>query len=115
MYQKRWEKHDYHEDGGESIAMVQRRNIEALKEILADNLGKNIVIGTHGTALSTSINYYNPEFGYDYFLRIIDRMPYIVEMDFDGQRLVSFVEHGHIEKEFKGSNRIDKMSGDADA
>ena len=39
------------------IAMVQKRNIEALKEILSDNRDKEIVIGTHGTALSTILNF----------------------------------------------------------
>lgn len=108
MFQKRWENHDYHEEGGESIGMVQGRNIEALKEILEENNGKNIVIGTHGTALSTIMNYYNPEFGCKDFLRIIDWMPYIVEMDFEGQELVQITEHAHIEKEFKGKERADK-------
>ena len=56
MFQKRWSDHEYHEEGGESIGMVQRRNIEALKEILENNQGKNIVIGTHGTALSSIMN-----------------------------------------------------------
>ena len=51
MFQKRWADHNYHEEGGESIAMVQKRNIEALNEILSDNTDKDIVIGTHGTAL----------------------------------------------------------------
>lgn len=102
MFRKRWADLEYHEEGGESIGMVQRRNIEALKEILAANDGKNIVIGTHGTALSSIMNYYNPEFGCDDFLRIIDWMPYIVEMDFEGQNLVERSELAHIEKEFKG-------------
>jgi len=31
--------------------------------------GKNIVIGTHGTALSTIINYYDSTYGYDDFER----------------------------------------------
>lgn len=34
MFRKRWENHDYHEYGGESISMVQNRNIEALNMIL---------------------------------------------------------------------------------
>ena len=101
MFQKRWTDHDLHEEGGESIGMVQRRNIEALFEVLDDNQGKNIVIGTHGTALSTIMNYFNPEFGCDDFLRIIDWMPYIVEMDFDGRNLVTVKEIAYIEKEFK--------------
>ena len=108
MFQKRWADLEYHEEGGESIGMVQRRNIEALKEILAANDGKNIVIGTHGTALSSIMNYYIPEFGCDDFLRIIDWMPYIVEMDFEGQNFLSLTELAHIEKEFKGKERADK-------
>ena len=108
MFQKRWENHDYHEEGGESIGMVQSRNIEALKEILENNRDKNIVIGTHGTALSSIMNYYNPQFGCEDFLRIIDWMPYIVEMDFEGQNQINMKELAYIEKEFKGNKRVDK-------
>ena len=108
MFQMRWADHDFHEEGGESIAMVRARNVEALQEILAQNEGKNIVIGTHGTALSTIMNYYNPDFGCADFLRIIDWMPYVVEMDFDGQKLVGITEHAYVEKEFKGKERADK-------
>lgn len=108
MFQKRWADHAYHEDGGESIGMVQTRNIEALREILAANEGRNIVIGTHGTALSSVMNYYRPEFGCDDFLRIIDWMPYIVELDFEGQELISITEHAHVEKVFAGNDRADK-------
>ncbi len=108
MFQKRWTDHNYHEVGGESIAMVQERNIEALNEILSDNPDKNIVIGTHGTALSTILNYFDSNFGCDDFLRIIDWMPYIIELDFEGNQLVGKVEHCYIEKEYKGDNRADK-------
>lgn len=108
MFQKRWADHNYHEAGGESIAMVQRRNIEALQEILAENVDKNIVIGTHGTALSTILNFYDDKFGCDDFLRIIDWMPYIIELDFDSDKLVGKYEHCYVEKEFKGKERADK-------
>ena len=111
MFQKRWADHDYHEEGGESIAMVQKRNMEALHEILADHPNKEIVIGTHGTALSTILNFYDSGFGCDDFLRIIDWMPYIIELDFEGNSLVGKREHRHVEKEFKGSRRADKISG----
>lgn len=87
--------------------MVQARNIEAIMEIIDKNSDRNIVIGTHGTALSSIINYFNPGFGCDDFLRIIDRMPYILEMDFVGCKLVSMRELGHIQKEFKGKARAD--------
>lgn len=110
MLEKRWADLEYHVDGGESIGMVQRRNIEALREILIQNEGKNIVIGTHGTALSSIMNYYNPEFDCNDFLRIVDWMPYIVELDFEGQKLVEISEHAHIEKEFTGSARAYKKA-----
>lgn len=108
MFQKRWNDHNYHEQGGESIAMVQERNVAALKELLLDNDGKKIVIGTHGTALSSILNYYDNSFGCEDFLRIIDWMPYVLELDFEGTKLVAKHEHCHVEKEFKGSKRADK-------
>ncbi len=111
MFEKRWADHDYHEDGGESIHMVQHRNIAALKEILENHEGKNIVIGTHGTALSSIMNFYSEDFGCQDFLRIIDWMPYIVELDFQKQEPVGMQELGHIEKEFKGKTRADKAQG----
>lgn len=101
MFQNRWADHNYHEDGGESIAMVRNRNMEALNEILSDNPDKEIVIGTHGTALSTILNYYDNSFGCDDFLRIIDWMPYIIELDFEGDKPVGKYEHCYVEKEFK--------------
>lgn len=108
MFEKRWADHDYHEENGESIHMVQKRNMEALTEILAKNKGKKVVIGTHGTALGTILNFYHPEFGCNDFLRIIDWMPYIIELDFDGDKLLSIKEHCHVEKEFQGKDRADK-------
>lgn len=101
MFQKRWADHDYHEKGGESLAMVQKRNMEALNEILSENIDKEIVVGTHGTALSTILNFYDSDFSSEYFLRIIDWMPYIIELDFEDNKLVGKQEHCHVEKEFK--------------
>lgn len=112
MFQKRWENHQYHEKGGESIAMVQERNIAALREILRNNEKNHedisIVIGTHGTALGAILNYYDSSYSCDSFLRIIDWMPYILELDFEGETLVGIQEHIYIVKEFKGKMRADK-------
>ncbi|MDE5995180.1 MAG: histidine phosphatase family protein [Oscillospiraceae bacterium] len=108
MFQKRWADFDYCEENGESIHTVQKRNMDALTEILKNNHGKNIVIATHGTALSSILNFYNSEFGCNDFLRIIDWMPYIIELDFSGEKLLCVKEHCHIEKQFKGKNRADK-------
>lgn len=100
MFRKRWEDHGFHEEGGESIAMVQERNVAALKDILQKNKGRNIVIGTHGTALSSILNYYNTDYGCDSFLRILDWMPYIIELDFENEKFMDKIEHLHIHKEF---------------
>lgn len=100
MLCKRWADLDYHEVGGESIHMAQERNVAALQDILRVNQGKNIVIGTHGTALSSILNYYDATFGCDDFWRIVDWMPYIIELDFEGIKLVGKTEHVHVYKEF---------------
>ena len=51
--------------------MVQNRNIELLDyDILSDNTDKRIVNGTHGTALSTILNFYDNSFGCEEFLKL---------------------------------------------
>ena len=105
LFAKRWEDHNFHEPGGESIGMVRARNVAALMDILEENEGKTVVIGSHGTALSSIINYFNPSFGCQDFLRIIDWMPYILEMRFDGKELISMTEVAHLVKPFKPDNK----------
>ena len=102
LFQKRWADLDWHEPGGESLRSVQRRNIAALTDILTADRDKNAVIGTHGTALSTMLNYFDSGFGCDDFLRIIDWMPYIIELDFAGTDYLSKTEHVYVEKVFIG-------------
>lgn len=102
LFRKRWADFSFAEEDGEPIGAVQKRNIEALEEILDRYKGKTIAIGTHGTALSSIMNYYDPNFNADSFMRIIDFMPYIVKMEFDGKKRISFEEVFHIHKEFKG-------------
>ena len=100
MFKKRWSDKTFAEPEGESIGAVQKRNIEALFEILDKNKDKTVVIGTHGTALSSIFNYFEPSFNCDDFLRIIDFMPYIVRLDFDGRTLLAKTEEMYIKKEF---------------
>lgn len=100
LFRKRWADFDWHEPGGESLRSTQARNIAALTEILEQNRDKTVVIGTHGTALSTILNYYDPGYGCGDFLRIIDWMPFVVELDFEGTRFLTKTEHVHVEKIF---------------
>lgn len=78
------------------------RNIAALQDILIRYPDKTVLIGTHGTALSTIIHYYDPSFGYEQFIRIIDYMPYILRMDFDNTSLVHQEELFYIHKPYHG-------------
>lgn len=81
---RQWADFDFHLEGGESLREVQTRNIAALTDVLRTHAGKNIVIGGHGTAVSTILNHYDPAFGYVQFERIRRIMPWIVRLDFDG-------------------------------
>lgn len=86
---RQWSDFDYKLSDGETLREVQQRNIAALNNVLNVYSGKNIVIGTHGTALSTIINHYDRSFGYERFCEIKMLMPWVVRMEFEGQRFVS--------------------------
>ena len=101
MFNKRWNDFNYHEEGGESLQMVQDRNIEVLFEILDNHKNENIIVGTHGTALSTILNYFDSEFLCEEFLEIIDYMPYIIRLDFECRECVGKEEILIVEKEYK--------------
>lgn len=89
---KQWADFSYHLPGGESLADVEKRNIPALHSILKEHPTTNIVIGTHGTALSTILHYYLPDFSYEDFQRRKHTFPWIVRCDFEGIDLHSWEE-----------------------
>ena len=84
-----WADFDYKLTDGESLNDVQSRNIFALNCVLEKHKNKNLVIGSHGTALSMIINYYNKSFGYEDFERIRTAMPWIVEFTFQNDECTS--------------------------
>ena len=84
-----WANFDFKLSDGESLNEVQSRNISALKIVIEKYKYKNIAIGTHGTALSTIINYYDKSFGYEDFEKIRTVMPWIVEFTFQSDKCVS--------------------------
>lgn len=103
LFQKRWTDKNYAEENGESIYSVQARNMAAIEEILEKYSDKNIVIGTHGTALSSILNFYNKSFNCDSFIRIINYMPYVIRFDFEGNERINQSEELIINKEYKNS------------
>lgn len=84
-----WADFDYKLSDGESLNEVQSRNISALNGVLGKHKNKNIAVGSHGTALSTIINYYDKSFGYEDFKKIRTVMPWIVEFTFQNDKCIS--------------------------
>lgn len=82
--EKQWADFDYRIEGGESLREVRERNVGALEKYTEKYKGQAIAIATHGTALSTIINYFFPEYGFKEFLKIADLMPFVFLMEFDG-------------------------------
>ncbi len=85
---RQWADFNYKYTDGETLAEVQKRNILALKQVLEQFNNKNIVIGSHGTALSTIINYYDPTYGFEDFDKIRCLMPWIMKFTFVGKNLI---------------------------
>lgn len=90
---KQWENFDFKLFNGESLYEVQKRNINALIQILEKDKGKNIVIGSHGTALSTVINYFDNSFGYNEFNEIKYIMPWIVKFSFKSKQCIEIQKY----------------------
>ena len=82
--QRQWSDFSYKISGGESLQEVQQRSTAALEKLLTAYPNKSLVIGGHGTCISTILNRYDASFGYQDFQRIVGWMPWIVQLTFDG-------------------------------
>lgn len=85
---RQWADFDYKLSDGESLSEVEKRNVAALRGVLSRHAGKTVAVGTHGTALSTLIHFYDPTFGFDDFMELRPRMPWIAKFTFDGESCV---------------------------
>ena len=94
---KQWEDFNYKLSDGESLSEVQERNISALNQVLKEHAGKTIVVGSHGTALSTIVNFYDNSFGHAEFEKIRGLMPWVVEFKFDGMECVGIKQYNLFE------------------
>ena len=86
---QQWADFSYKLPDGECLAEVQTRNIAALEDVLTRYSGKNIAVGTHGTALSTIINHYDPTYGIEDFLAMAWIMPWVAKLTFDGSNCIA--------------------------
>jgi len=87
--ERQWADFSYKLENGECLAEVQQRNIAALEMVLDEYKNKNIVIGTHGTAMSTIIHHYDPTYGYEGFKSMMRIFPWVCVLVFDGKNCVS--------------------------
>ena len=81
-----WEDFDYREADGECLREVERRCVAAVEDIVERFPMGRIAIGGHGTAISTIIHHYAPEFGFSHFMQLVDVMPFVAHMSFFGER-----------------------------
>ncbi len=64
---KSFEDKDYCLPGGETTRQAQQRAVPIIKLLLKDFEGKSIVIGTHGNIMTAIMNYFNGNYGYDFW------------------------------------------------
>lgn len=76
---------DFALEGGESTREVQSRALPIIEKLLSEHNGKNIVIGTHGNIMTIIMNYFDNNYGYDFWKST--SKPDIYEMIFLGNEL----------------------------
>lgn len=84
---KSYEDPDFNLPGGESVKDVQNRAIPIIKNLLIEYAGQTIVIGTHGNVMTIIMNYFDKEYGYEFWEKT--SKPDIYKLVFSGERLQS--------------------------
>jgi len=77
-----WTDHNYKIENEESIYELKKRNMAVINRIIKTHDYMNIVIGTHGMALCSILNNYL-NFGFEYFIKIWDKMPYLFILEIE--------------------------------
>lgn len=85
-----WEEPNFSWEGGESNKSAQERGVKALLKVLSEHEGKNIVIGTHGNIMVLIMNYFNKEYGFDFWKAL--QMPDIYKLTFEGKELKTVIQ-----------------------
>lgn len=76
---------DYSLRGGESTRKAQERSIPIMEKLLDEFKGKSIVIGTHGNIMTIIMNYYDKEYGFNFWNST--SMPDIYKLSFVSNEL----------------------------
>lgn len=99
---RQWEDFDFGRSNGETLREVQVRCIAALRRVLCEYTGQTVIVGAHGTALSCTINHYQPEFGVENFMQILELTPWVVHFTFACKDCIGIEEYNL----FKGTARV---------
>ncbi|MGT2772235.1 histidine phosphatase family protein [Streptococcus marimammalium] len=86
---RQWQDFNYKLHNGESLNNVTRRMLIGLEKLLKKEKGNTIVVGSHGTAISTLIHHYSKNFTYHSFEQIKSLMPFVAEFIFKDKSCLS--------------------------
>ncbi len=99
---RQWLDFSYCVPGSESLARVQQRNVAALQRAMRKYPGETLAIATHGTAMGTILRHFQPSWGYENFMRILNVMPYVIRLELDGEdTLIGMEEILMVEKQWR--------------
>ena len=84
---KSYDDKDYCLPGGETTRQAQERAIPVIKQLLTDYEGKSIVVGTHGNIMTIMMNYFDEQYGYDFWINT--SKPDIYKLIFNDDVLVA--------------------------
>lgn len=104
---RQWSDFDYFQEGGNSLNVVQKNNVEALKRVLEKNQGKTVVVATHGCALTLILNYFDKSKGYDMHKYILPQLPFMMKLEIDGDKCVSMEEIAvpHVRRDYNETHK----------
>lgn len=72
---------------GETTRQAQERAIPIILKLLSDNEGKKIVIGTHGNIMTIILNYFDSNYGFDFWKQT--SKPDIYKLEFIEKKLTN--------------------------
>ena len=87
---------DYCLPGGETTKQAQERAIPVVKQLLKMHKGKNIVVGTHGNIMTIIMNYFDEQYGYDFWANT--SKPDIYQLLFKDKKLIGVKRMGRFEE-----------------
>ena len=90
---QQWADFDYRLTDGETLRMVEERNLSAMQRVRKAHPECAVAIGSHGTALGTLIHHFDNSFGYEAFKTIQKKMPWIVRFSFEGTKCILITEY----------------------